>query len=64
MTVDRLVSVKEACRLLAMGQTKLYSEVAAGRLQMRKAGRRSVIAESEISRFQQSLPVVGRQDAA
>jgi excisionase family DNA binding protein len=40
-------TVKEACRVTGIGRTKLYSLVAAGELQLKKIGRRSLIpAES------------------
>jgi predicted DNA-binding transcriptional regulator AlpA len=64
MTAERFLSVREACALLSMGQTRFYAEVSASKIQVRKMGRRTVVAESEIARYQEALPVIGRKDAA
>ena len=61
MALERLMSVKDARSYLGIGLTKLYAEVKAGKLQLRKAGRRTVILESEIARYQASLPAIGRE---
>jgi excisionase family DNA binding protein len=63
-TAERFLTVAEACKLLSMGATRFYAEVSAGKLQVRKMGRRTVISESEIVRYQRELPIVGRKDAA
>jgi excisionase family DNA binding protein len=63
-TAERFLTVAEACKLLSMGATRFYAEVGAGKLQVRKMGRRTVVAESEVARYQAALPVVGRKDAA
>ena len=64
MHIERLMSVADARQFLGMGATKFYAEVKIGKIQVRKMGRRTVIAESEIARYQHELPVLGRKDAA
>jgi excisionase family DNA binding protein len=64
MTAERFLSVREACALLSVGAIRFYAEVDAGKLQVRKMGRRTVISESEIVRYQREPPIVGRKDAA
>ncbi len=63
-TVERFLTVREACRLLSMGVTRFYAEVGAGKIQVRKLGRRTVVAESEVARYQATLPIVGRKEVA
>lgn len=57
-TADRLLSLEETRRLLGIGNTKLFDLLKSGELSARKLGTRTVIAESELVRFQQHLPPV------
>jgi hypothetical protein len=54
--LDRLVPVNEALGFLGLGMTRFYDEVAAGRLEMIKSGRRSFVKASEITRYVDALP--------
>lgn len=55
---DRFLSLEETRRLLGIGNTKLFDLLKSGELSARKLGARTVIAESELVRFQQQLPQV------
>ncbi|OYU50499.1 MAG: hypothetical protein CFE31_02825 [Rhizobiales bacterium PAR1] len=57
----RLLSLEETRRLLGIGNTKLFELLKTGQLSARKLGARTVIAESELIRFQQQLPQVRGQ---
>lgn len=46
-----LHSIDSACRRLSMGRSWLYSEIAAGRIQVAKLGRRTLIPETELHRL-------------
>jgi len=41
-------SVKEACRVSSIGRTALYQHIAAGRLEARKVGRRTIIPAASL----------------
>ncbi len=44
-------SVDEACELLSIGRTLLYTEIKAGRLRPVKCGRRTLIPHAELEAF-------------
>ena len=46
-----LLSIKDATSRLGIGQTKLYSLIAAGQIKRVKIGDRSLIPDSEIQRY-------------
>jgi excisionase family DNA binding protein len=48
---ERLWDIKSASTLLGIGRSALYAEIAAGRLQSVKVGRRRLIASGAISRY-------------
>jgi len=48
--------VSEACSALAISRSKLYLELAAGRLRAVKCGRRTLIPATEIKAWLDSLP--------
>jgi len=50
------MTVSEFCGWASVGRTKIYAEVKAGRLQLRKIGSKSVIFRSEGNRWLHSLP--------
>lgn len=54
---DRLyVRVKEACQIMGMGHTALYSEINAGRLPVKKVNRKTLIAMKDIHTWFENLP--------
>jgi excisionase family DNA binding protein len=48
--------VREACASLSISRSKLYEEVAAGRLRALKAGSRTLIPTKSIDAWLSSLP--------
>ncbi len=52
-------SVNEFCQQAGIGRTKLYQEIADGKLIARKCGRRTIIPVSELSKWLESLPEIG-----
>ena len=59
------ISVAEAVRMVGLGRTSLYAAIATGKLNTRKAGRRTLIEVAELKRFVSTLPPSGgNSDAA
>lgn len=58
-----LVSVKDACRVGGFGRTVAYKLARAGRIDMRKIGRKTVVTAESLDRFAQSLPRLHGDDA-
>lgn len=56
-------TIKEACREIGIGRTKLYQEIAAGRLIARKANKRTIILHEELQSYLQALPLSRSPDA-
>jgi hypothetical protein len=50
------MTVGEFCEWARIGRTKLYSEVKAGRIELRKIGAKSVILRSDGNKWLHSLP--------
>jgi excisionase family DNA binding protein len=50
------LKVSEACASLSISRSKLYEEIAAGRIRVLKAGRRTLVPTSAISAWLDSLP--------
>lgn len=48
---DRLYSVGDAMRLLSIGRSALYGELAAGRLRSLKVGRRRLVPSGAIAEY-------------
>ncbi len=62
------VSPKEACAQIGCGITFLYQEIAAGRLEAKKIGRKTMVPSEGIARYIEKLPRAvlhtGRRGAA
>ena len=58
------VDIIEATRISGAGRSKLYEEMAAGRLKARKLGRRTLIEVSELRRWVESLDQASPGSAA
>jgi excisionase family DNA binding protein len=52
----RLLSIKEACRILGLSRTTLYAQMASGRLQSVTVGRRRFVPREAIDVFIADLP--------
>ncbi len=55
---DFAYSIDEACDILNIGKTFIYSEIKAGRLKARRCGARRLILASELNRYLLSLPEI------
>jgi len=53
------VTVSEACKLIGLGRSKIYEEIAAGRLLTRKAGQRTLIRVEDLKAYIDALPQGG-----
>lgn len=61
-------SPKDACTQIGCGLTFLYQEIAAGRIEARKAGARTLIPAESLRAYVETLPMArittGRKSAA
>jgi len=57
--VRRAYSVPEAMCVLGLCRDTLYKLIREGRLPARKIGRRTVVLESDLQQFLESLPKLG-----
>lgn len=55
--LKRAYTVKEFQSSYGIGHTKFYEEVKAGRLRIRKVGKRSLVSFEDAERWFNSLPV-------
>ena len=49
-------TINEAINEIGIGRTKLYAEIKAGKIEIRKIGRKSIILASELQRYLTELP--------
>ena len=49
-------SVNRACAVIPCGRTKLYQLIAAGQLDARKLGTKTIITAESVARFHEELP--------
>lgn len=56
----RLLSVQEATFTYGIGRSKFYQEVAAGRIRLRKLGRRALVGSDDMEAWAAGLPTVNR----
>lgn len=54
-------TINEACREIGIGRTKLYQEIAAGRLIVRKANKRTIVLREDLQAYLTALPKLGRR---
>lgn len=48
--------IPEACRVVGLGRTKLYSLISAGKIEARQCGGRTLIPAESLRRFLANLP--------
>ncbi|WAJ27373.1 helix-turn-helix domain-containing protein [Antarcticirhabdus aurantiaca] len=58
------LSVDEFCAWASIGRAKFYREVSAGRLSVRKIGRKTVVLMTDAQEWLAALPVLGSAEAA
>lgn len=63
-TIDTLIPLREAARMAGMRTTKCYAEIAAGRLQVIRNGRRTFVKASELQRYINALEAASQGQAA
>jgi len=58
------LTVDEFCSWASIGRSKFYQEVNAGRITLRKIGRKSVVTMADAMSWVNSLPVVAARASA
>jgi excisionase family DNA binding protein len=53
-----LLTVAQCCGLAAIGRTRFYELVAGGEIPVRRIGRKTLVAASDLRDFVQRLPVI------
>lgn len=59
----RLLSIKQACRILGLSRTSLYARMASGQLRSVTVGRRRFVPREAIEEFIAGLPTEYRRSA-
>lgn len=59
--LKRPLTVPEATFGYGLGRSKFYQEVAAGRIKLRKCGRRTLVAADDMEAWAAGLPIVTRK---
>ena len=59
MQTPRAYSIPDVMHALSVGRDKIYGLIREGRLPARKIGRRTVVLESDLQAFLESLPRLG-----
>ena len=62
--LKRLLTVPEATFGYGLGRSKFYQEVAAGRIRLRKCGRRTLVSTDDMEAWAAGLPIVNRKSEA
>jgi predicted DNA-binding transcriptional regulator AlpA len=60
----RLLTVPEALFSYGVGRSKFYLEVKAGRIPLRKLGKRTLVAVDDMEAWAAALPIVSNKDEA
>ena len=58
-----LFTIPECCRLAAIGRTKFYEPIDTGETPIRKVGRKTLVAASDLRDWVERLPVVETRPA-
>jgi excisionase family DNA binding protein len=53
-----LYTISQACRLAAIGRTKLYELIASGEIPVRKIGRKTLVAAADLRDWVERLPAI------
>ncbi len=51
-------TVSQCCQIAAVGRTKFYELVASGEIPIRKIGKKTLVASSDLRRWADQLPTV------
>jgi len=60
----RVLTIAEFLHCYRIGRTRFYEEVAAGRIRLRKLGKKSLVSLDDAEKWLASLPTVKARDAA
>lgn len=63
-SIIKAYTIKDFCRAYGVGRTLVYSEMAAGRLRARKAGRRTLILKTDADAWLDALPLATRDNVS
>lgn len=55
-------SIQEFCRFFSVGRSSIYEEIRAGRLRIRKAGTRTLIAREDALAWLNALPASSQRE--
>jgi hypothetical protein len=55
---QRALSVRRFCESVGIGRTRFYHEVKAGRLRIRKVGRRTIVTADDAEEWLNHLPTI------
>lgn len=58
-----LYTIPECCRLVSIGRTKFYELIASGEIPIRKVGRKTLVAVSDLRCWVERLPAVETRSA-
>jgi excisionase family DNA binding protein len=58
-----LLTIPECCRLASIGRTKFYELIATGEIPIRKIGRKTLVAASDLRDWVERLPAVETRPA-
>jgi excisionase family DNA binding protein len=51
-------TIPQCCRMAAIGRTKFYELVASGEIPIRKVGKKTLVAATDLKRWAEQLPTV------
>ena len=63
MSEKHAYTIEEFCKAYGIGRTFVYKEISAGRLRVKKAGRRTIILAADAKDWRESLPDGGKRAA-
>jgi excisionase family DNA binding protein len=64
ISMNKLLTIRQACAEYGLSRSSLYREVDAGRLALRKIGKSSRIARDDLDAWLATLPVANAKEAA
>lgn len=58
MTIPQLAfTIRQACKAAGIGRTRLFQEIAAGRLRAHKSGTRTLVLVQDLNDYLENLPL-------
>jgi excisionase family DNA binding protein len=63
-SLKRMLTIPEATFGYGIGRSKFYQEIAAGRIRIRKCGRRTLVSSDDMEAWAEGLPIVSRAGEA